>query len=754
MRFHHLTFFYTLSIFLSSSVASSQIFTDVAGEVGLVLDHLDSGICNVPVASGSAWADFDNDGDVDLYVTNHGGPNYLYRNEGDDDGDGLPSFLDVATASGVDLTDEASHGAVFVDIDNDGDQDLYVTNWGGNTLYRNLLVESGLPLFEDVTLPAGVGDAGRAVTATWADYNQDSYLDLYLAKHRNCPGDPQSQDRLFRNNGDGSFTDVSGSLCPGGVAPCSQLTGLGFTGGWFDFDNDGDQDLYLVNDYPTGSYVNVLWRNDGPDGLGGWLFTDISEQSGTNIGANGMGLGVGDYDNDGWLDFAFSNSGPNYLLRNNGDGTFGDVSEAAGIQREQTPGGALSITWGTVFFDHEGDGWQDLFFVAGPILDIPVDQPNAFFLNNKDGTFTDISVASGLDDPVRGRSASIVDLNNDGLVDLFVGNLFLPPRLYFNQGRSQGNQNHWLTVTTEGTVSNRDGIGTRITLSTPDGLTQTREISSGPTYGGGDYKAAFFGLGENTAGSLSVRWPGGIEEDLGTVSADQILHLVEPDTGLPAMYVEISIDPDHLLVPAEGDTFHFDLTFTSTISDTIPFDIWVTNVLPDGARRSVIGPKTPVLGPLQIITKSPLLRVPGSGPPGEYTLEVYWGEAGSFPTDTLGISTAVFTKLNPGSATPAQASSTIGPADRVSLGQNYPNPFNPTTSITYSVTENTDVYLAVYDLVGQEIAMLVNGPQGKGTHTASWNGRNNEGNRVPSGVYFYRLVLPGWSQTRLMTLIK
>ncbi|MDH4071283.1 MAG: VCBS repeat-containing protein, partial [Ignavibacteria bacterium] len=298
MRLHyHLILLGTLSVFFATSHISAQVFTDVAGEVGLVLDHLDSGICNVPVASGSAWADFDNDDDVDLYVTNHGGPNYLYRNEGDDDGDGLPSFIEVASASGVDLPDESSHAAVFVDIDNDGDQDLYVTNWGGNILYLNLLIETGVPLFEDVTLTAGVGDAGRAVTATWADYNQDSYLDLYLAKHRNCPGDPQSQDHLYRNNGDGTFADVSGSLCPGGVAPCSQLTGLGFTGGWFDFDNDGDQDLYLVNDYPTGSYVNVLWRNDGPDGLGGWIFTDISVQSGTDIGANGMGLGVADYDN-------------------------------------------------------------------------------------------------------------------------------------------------------------------------------------------------------------------------------------------------------------------------------------------------------------------------------------------------------------------------------------------------------------------------------------------------------------------------
>jgi hypothetical protein len=330
------------------------------------------------------------------------------------------------------------------------------------------------------------------------------------------------------SNGDGTFTNVSHLLCPGGVTPCTQILGLAFSPGWFDYDNDDDIDLYLVNDILDNTWpVNVLWRNDGPDGSGGWIFTDVSEPSGANTSVNGMGLGIGDYNNDGQLDLAFSNVGPNYLLENNGDGTFTDVSDAAGIVRDTLPGGISSITWGTAFFDHDNDGWLDLFFVAGKISAVFEEQPDAFFKNNGDGTFTDYSIASGLDDPARGRSASMVDFDDDGFVDLYVGNYWDAPRLYRNQSPTQGNANHWLTVTVEGTISNRDAIGARVTATTLDGMTQIREITSGPTHGGGDYRAAYFGLGTNTLAHIVVRWPNGLVEDFGDVPVNQKIHLVE-----------------------------------------------------------------------------------------------------------------------------------------------------------------------------------------------------------------------------------
>lgn len=529
---------------------ATTTYVDVAAEVGLVLNHELGETCTPPIGSGSAWADYDNDGDIDLFVTNRGGPNYLYRNEGNDalplEGDtssnGLPNFTDVAAALGIDDPTVASHGAVFVDVDNDGDQDLYVTAWEETKLYQNQLIESGSVAFVDVTTTAGIGDGGRPITAGWADFDQDGYLDLYIAKHKHCSPDepPQSQDHLFHNNGDGTFTDVTSWLCDGGdPATCPQVNGLGFAPGWVDYDNDGDLDLYLVNDNIIQNfYHNVLWRNDGDDGSGGWIFTDVSATAGTSQSINAMGLGIGDYDNNGWLDMAFSNIRENYLLQNNQDGTFNDVSATAGIQRATLPAtGNNSITWGTAFFDHDNDMWLDLLYVAGYInaANDPV-QPNAFFANNGDGTFTDISASSGLDDPGRARNASIVDFDGDGLIDVFVGNYGEPPLLFHNQGNvSFSNTNHWLSITVEGTVSNRDGIGTRLWLTTPDETTQLREINSGPTHGGGDYRAAYFGLGQQMTGELKVRWPSGLVQDLGPVSADQSLHLVEP-----AIYVSSS----------------------------------------------------------------------------------------------------------------------------------------------------------------------------------------------------------------------
>ena len=515
---------------LTHPVLAQTTFIDVQATVGINFTHQLDGTCSSPpIGSGSAWADYDNDGDMDLYITNNGGPSGLYRNEGDSNDDGLPDFTDVAPDLGVDEVDEASHGVVFVDYDNDGDQDLYVTHWGGNTLYQNRLVETADVEFLDVTAFAGVGDADRCITAAWADYDQDGWVDLYLAKHFDCmPNNRDSRDALFKNNGDGTFTNVSQYLCADGTLTCDQLNlSHAFTAAWFDYDNDGDADLYIDSDVVAAGYPNILWRNDGPDGSGGWIFTDVSAESGTDYAISGMGLGIGDYDNDGYLDIATGHARGGFLLRNRGDGTFEDVSVPAGVRREYTPLGDVAVTWATPFFDYDNDGWLDLFHVGGMINNQPTPQPDALFRNNHDMTFTDVSVEAGVDDDRSGRSASMCDFDQDGFVDMFVGNYGQPIDLFYNQSPSQGNTNHWLTITAQGTVSNRDAIGARFYLTTPDGITQIREINSGPTYGGGDHKAAYFGMGLNTTGTLIVRWPNGLVEDAGTVVADQHLHIVE-----------------------------------------------------------------------------------------------------------------------------------------------------------------------------------------------------------------------------------
>jgi len=482
--------------------------------------------CNPFIGSGGAFGDPDLDGDPDLYATNHGGPNFLYLNQGDVDGDGTPDFTEAARALGIALPDHYSHAATFVDTDNDGDADLFVTSQNeGNTLFRNELVESGNLAFSDVTSLAGLADEGRAVSAAWGDLDRDGFLDVYLAKHAACFFDlnPEPPDRLYHARGDGSFEDWSRFLCSDGTSDCRNVVGLGFTAAFTDTDNDGDADIYLVNDSTHGGGPNRHWQNDGPDGAGGWILTERSARLGTNTRVNGMGLGVGDVDNDGWMDLSFSNIQESHLLRNLGDGSFEDITDFCGI----APWTDGLTGWGTAFFDADNDGWLDLYFVNGPIWGA-LPERDSFFRNEGFGNFSEMTVAAGLEGLSRGRAIAQADIDGDGFVDLFVGNLYQQPYLFQNRARALGSTQNWLVVTVEGTRSNRDGLGTRITLLV-NGMHLTREITSGTSHGCGDEHAAFFGLGTASYGALKVRWPTGEETGYGLVDANQRLHLVEPE---------------------------------------------------------------------------------------------------------------------------------------------------------------------------------------------------------------------------------
>ncbi|MCP5008947.1 MAG: choice-of-anchor D domain-containing protein, partial [Aestuariibacter sp.] len=518
----------TITVALSGTgvTAASTTFVNVIGTSGIDPTHTLGGICNPPIGAGSAWADFDNDGDIDAYLTDQGNANSLYRNDGDTDFNGVPNFVDVAATYGLEDAAGMGHATNFIDYDNDGDQDLYVSNWGSSSLYRNELIETGSVAFTNVSSTAGLLDNGRVVTAAWADFDNDGYLDVYLAKHAYCGGsDPRQADKLYHNDGDGTFTDVTSWMC----ASCDAISAsLGFSAGWLDYDNDGDLDMYLVNDVLQGNgsggsnnYHNVMWRNDGSDGSGGWNFTDTSTSAGVDKAVNGMGLGIGDYDNDGDYDIAFSDIGASTLYSNDGDGTFTDVSGSSNA-------GTGSLTWGTAFFDYNNDGWLDLFFASG-LVGAGGSTPDIFLENNQNGTFTDVSVLSGLNNDGRGRHAAMVDFDQDGLVDLFVGNYGTPQALYQNRADVQGNSNNWLFVTVEGTESNRDGIGTKLTL-TAGGTTQIRTINSGSTHGGGDYRAAYFGMDTATSGTLTIEWPNGEVEviSIGGGDINQYRHEVEP----------------------------------------------------------------------------------------------------------------------------------------------------------------------------------------------------------------------------------
>jgi cytochrome c peroxidase len=477
-------------------------FKDVSAEAGVVNNRLPG----IEMFAGQAWGDYDNDGWVDLYVTDPAGPNTLYRNHGDG------TFTVAALAEQVALPQAYSQGAIFADYDNDGWKDLFVANWGQNTLFRN---DQGRA-FTDVTAAAGLaGDSANSKTASWGDFDGDGWLDLYVANWscypkcgRQLEGDP---DRLYHNQGDGTFRDVSDWLGGG-------LTGAGFVASFIDFDNDGDLDLYLVNDAFVNPVGNKLWRNDGP-GCKGWCFAQIAHEVGADARVFGMGLAAGDYDNDGDTDFYFSNVGPMTLLRQE-EGRFEDAAAAAGVQAP------TAIAWGAVFLDYDNDGWRDLYLAVSDTTNHRDIAANRLFRNQGDGSFA-AACQTEASDVRMSIGAASADYDRDGWVDLLVGNMDEGYRLYRNQGGANG-QNHWLALElVGGGPVNRDAVGARVTL-TANGVSQMQEIIAGASVGAGHELALYFGLGGATSAEARVRWPDGTEQALGQVQADRRYRLSYP----------------------------------------------------------------------------------------------------------------------------------------------------------------------------------------------------------------------------------
>lgn len=468
--------------------ADPPLFENVTGAAGFTAVHH-----AVYMITGQAWADVNQDGWLDLYLTDSGGPNSMYLNNGNG------TFSLAPYTGSMALWLERSGGAVFADYDNDGWPDLYVLNWGPNVLFRNNQGES----FSDVTVTAGVGDSGAGKSAAWGDYDKDGFLDLYVANWSCSPecgrpaaGDP---DRLYHNNGDGTFSDVT-QLLGGGIM------GAGFAASFLDYDNDGDLDIYLVNDEFLNPIGNKLWRNDGP-GCAGWCFTETAAAAGAEEHVMGMGLSPNDYDNDGDLDMFFSNAGQMVLLQNQGNGSFVDVAMSAGVALDPS-----AIGWGSIFFDYDRDGWRDLYLALTAHGEAGGGY-NVLFRNNGDGTFSQVN-NSGAADPGESMGVAYADYDNDGWLDFVVGNSNQGYHLYRNLG-TVGAENNWLSLTLRGADRiNRDAVGARVYLTGDDGHQQMEEVINGASLGAGSALTLYFGLGPAAIQQVEVVWPNGLRQQV------------------------------------------------------------------------------------------------------------------------------------------------------------------------------------------------------------------------------------------------
>lgn len=495
--------------------------------------------------SGVALFDYDNDGDLDIYLTN--GPGY--RNALLENGPG--GFHNVAVRAGV--NDVAGLGAVSGDIDNDGFDDLFVADLNGSTLYRNL----GHRTFDDITDKAGVRAENQlAYSAAFCDFDNDGLLDLYVGTSRQGPLDQPFHNLFFHNQGDLRFVEVSEQAGVGNpvtrmtVSPEFPLLTLSWAVACFDYDLDGDSDILVAVDFSTVTLFHNQWQERGT-----LTFSNRTLDAGLGAVGNWMGLAVADYNADGWPDVFVTNWGnsPLYpinpvenfpvdtvdhaLYLNSGDGTFTDHAAQAGVADWE-------IGWGTSPLDWDNDGDMDLYF-AGNYAEAPgegfavLDNPGRLFLNDGDANFREVSKEYGLlnlhpDGGVQNaHGVAIGDLNDDGFTDIVVANSAYhhennvvsgAPIFFQNNAESD---NHWIKFKLTGTQSNRNGIGAKVTIRS-GGLIVMQEVRSGSSHLSQDSQVLTFGLGKRAeVDQIEIHWPSGETTTMNNVSANQTIIVIE-----------------------------------------------------------------------------------------------------------------------------------------------------------------------------------------------------------------------------------
>jgi len=818
MRNIIICFLFVFFIFLNDSVAQTITRIDTGA---IVKDPGNN--------QGSSWADYDNDGYVDLLVTHSSAegmnkPNLLYHNEG------IPSFSKVTLGPiATDIIEIAGGSVSWGDYDNNGLPDLFTANAGGNNrLYHN----DGNGNFHEVLYGAlGGGNSDGC----WADYDNDGYLDLFVAN-------VSSYNSLYRNNGNGSFAKIDTGLIAHDSCSAISLS-------WGDFNNDGRPDVFWSTAHPY--QISAPERNRLYVNQGNGFFTSIDSRA-VVLSDSGWtpGASWGDYDNDGYLDLYVVNFQPpeavNHLYHNNGNGTFTQIT----IDPPEASG-ACSI--GSAWGDFDNDGYLDLFVTNDKNLagrPTPSSRDNFFFHNNGDGTFSRITTGAIVKDG--GHTCSVCDYDNDGFLDIMIpnGSLGAPYTtnyLYHNDG----NGNHWVNIRCVGTVSNRSAIGTRLrakAMINGKAVWQTREIAQMSGCHANSDPRVHFGFREATViDSLTIRWPSGRVDTYTALAADNFYIATEGQNIVSDVFVKIY--PEHLridrLYARKGmDSVLFTTTFFNADKHQFTSQLICANtdgtqrdslklyddglhgdsVANDGIYGTYIPPRSiedyfflnlstldqqiskymtvpagrfTTAGPLVVdsvwvaMTTGPeywlKLRVRNRGTaftvrgakviprcddpwvvsmytsplilpdlaPGAQAISGFfsiWPDTATFrghfnlvfETAVAGWvywtdATKIVTGIDEGSSMPQV----------FALEQNFPNPFNPSTTIKYGLPQRSHVILIVYNTLGQQVATLVNGDIDVGYHEVKFDGTN-----LSSGVYFYRIQAGSFVQTRKLLLIR
>ena len=518
---------------LLASAASAQQFTDVSVAAGLHRDLTRSW-------GNPLWGDFNNDGLLDLFVPNHEAPGpdngiypYIYINKGDG------TFTDVVATSGITTQQPdtaAWQGISIGDYDGDGNLDIFISEppfqGGGNAPTRNLLFKGhGDGTWEYASDVAGIVTArDYGESSFFVDYDNDGLIDIFVKNIPNAVGETAA-NVLYHNNGNGTFSVVAGAA---GLADATHGVTEGSICSFADYDNDGFMDVVFGGNNTT----EALYHNNRNG-----TFTDVTTAAGLTPKANSQGIAWGDYNNDGLLDLYISrgkSSGRgilnNTLYRNNGNGMFTDVTSSAHVDDGTN-------TWGAVWGDYDNDGFVDLFVARPGTSILGPGNANILYHNNGDGTFTDVAPQEGvalLDNQLTSahKLAAWGDYNNDGFLDLAVkdgiGPFLMTGEAYKGLHylfRNNGNSNHYIKLNLHGVQSNLNGIGARVTTSY-DGKIAFRENNGG---GGGEWGSQgagplHFGIGSAATATVVVNWPSGVVDTLSAVGANSTITLVEGST--------------------------------------------------------------------------------------------------------------------------------------------------------------------------------------------------------------------------------